>query len=63
MKLWPKALLRKIRFHERSDENVPNASSDFEEFEGWARRDSNPLPPASEATGDAAWQFGPARNK
>jgi hypothetical protein len=28
----------------------------------WARRDSNPLPPASEATGDAAWQFGPAQN-
>jgi hypothetical protein len=35
---------------EPSDEKiVPNASKDFEEFELWARRDSNPLPPASEA--------------
>jgi hypothetical protein len=34
----------------RPDEKiVPNASKDFEEFEGWARRDSNPLPPVSEA--------------
>jgi excisionase family DNA binding protein len=34
---------------ERSDEKiVPNASKDFEEFGEWARRDSNPLPPASE---------------
>jgi hypothetical protein len=35
---------------ERSDEKiVPNASKDFVEFGEWARRDSNPLPPASEA--------------
>jgi hypothetical protein len=36
--------------------------SDSEVIQLWARRDSNPLPPASEATGDAAWQFSPAQN-
>ncbi len=35
---------------EHTDEKIgPTGPSDLEELSGWARRDSNPLPPASEA--------------